>query len=119
MSYQQTVDDSRSGLERLMSHLPGYSGYKEKENRRAADKLLRDYLCSQLEAQQRRLAELQRRLIESGGLALMDDLERAEALGCLELDEEDLGLCSFVSPGKEDYAHHLRRNLFEIWKEES
>jgi Na+-transporting NADH:ubiquinone oxidoreductase subunit A len=50
---------------------------------------------------------------------LMDDLERAEALGCLELDEEDLGLCSFVSPGKEDYAPHLRRNLFEIWKEES
>jgi Na+-transporting NADH:ubiquinone oxidoreductase subunit A len=50
---------------------------------------------------------------------LKDDLERAEALGCLELDEEDLGLCSFVSPGKEDYAPHLRRNLFEIWKEES
>jgi Na+-transporting NADH:ubiquinone oxidoreductase subunit A len=50
---------------------------------------------------------------------LMDDLERAEALGCLELDEEDLALCSFVSPGKEDYAPHLRRNLFEIWKEES
>jgi Na+-transporting NADH:ubiquinone oxidoreductase subunit A len=50
---------------------------------------------------------------------LMDDIERAEALGCLELDEEDLGLCSFVSPGKEDYAPHLRRNLFEIWKEES
>jgi Na+-transporting NADH:ubiquinone oxidoreductase subunit A len=50
---------------------------------------------------------------------LADDLERAEALGCLELDEEDLALCSFVSPGKEDYAPHLRRSLFEIWKEES
>jgi Na+-transporting NADH:ubiquinone oxidoreductase subunit A len=48
---------------------------------------------------------------------LVDDLERAEALGCLELDEEDLGLCSFVSPGKEDYAPVLRRNLFEIWRE--
>jgi Na+-transporting NADH:ubiquinone oxidoreductase subunit A len=48
---------------------------------------------------------------------LKDDLERAEALGCLELDEEDLALCSFVSPGKEDYAPHLRRNLFEFWKE--
>jgi Na+-transporting NADH:ubiquinone oxidoreductase subunit A len=48
---------------------------------------------------------------------LMDDLERAEALGCLELDEEDLSLCSFVSPGKEDYGPALRRNLLEIWKE--
>ena len=28
---------------------------------------------------------------------LKDDLERAEALGCLELDEEDLALCTFVS----------------------
>jgi Na+-transporting NADH:ubiquinone oxidoreductase subunit A len=48
---------------------------------------------------------------------LMDDLERAEALGCLELDEEDLALCSFVSPGKEDFGPALRRNLLEIWKE--
>ncbi len=48
---------------------------------------------------------------------LMDDLERSEALGCLELDEEDLSLCAFVSPGKEDYGPALRRNLLEIWKE--
>jgi len=48
---------------------------------------------------------------------LVDDLERAEQLGCLELAEEDLGLCSFVSPGKEDYGKHLRRNLTTIWKE--
>ncbi|MCB9553169.1 MAG: Na(+)-translocating NADH-quinone reductase subunit A [Myxococcales bacterium] len=46
-----------------------------------------------------------------------DDIERAEALGCLELDEEDLALCSFVSPGKEDFGYALRRNLTEIWKE--
>ena len=48
---------------------------------------------------------------------LVDDLEQAEALGCLELDQEDLALCTFVSPGKEDYGPALRRNLTEIWKE--
>ena len=48
---------------------------------------------------------------------LKDDLERAEALGCLELDEEDLALCTFVSPGKEDYGPALRRVLTTIWKE--
>ena len=48
---------------------------------------------------------------------LMNDLERAEALGCLELDEEDLSLCAFVSPGKENYDAALRRNLLEVWKE--
>ena len=37
-----------------------------------------------------------------------DDVERAEALGCLELTEEDLALCTFVAPGKEDFgrAHY-------------
>ena len=48
---------------------------------------------------------------------VMGDLERAEQLGCLELTEEDLALCSFVSPGKEDYGVALRNVLTEIWKE--
>ena len=41
----------------------------------------------------------------------MDDVERAEELGCLELDEEDLALCTFVDPGKTDFGPHLRRVL--------
>lgn len=48
---------------------------------------------------------------------LVDDVEQAERLGALELAEEDLALCSFVSPGKEDYGVALRRNLTDIWKE--
>jgi Na+-transporting NADH:ubiquinone oxidoreductase subunit A len=48
---------------------------------------------------------------------VVDDLEKAEALGALELVEEDLSLCSFVSPGKEDFGVALRRNLTDIWKE--
>ncbi len=48
---------------------------------------------------------------------LMDDLERAEELGCLELDEEDLALCTFVCPGKTEYGPVLRRNLTTIEKE--
>ena len=48
---------------------------------------------------------------------LVSDLERAEQLGCLELHEEDLAICSFVSPGKEDYGKALRNVLTEIWRE--
>ncbi|MFC1526818.1 NADH:ubiquinone reductase (Na(+)-transporting) subunit A, partial [Candidatus Latescibacterota bacterium] len=43
--------------------------------------------------------------------------ESAQELGCLELDEEDLGLCSFACPGKTDYGPLLRRNLEIIEKE--
>ncbi len=77
MDYQHAIEDSKGGLEKLASKIPGYRGYKEKEDRRAADKLLREHLASQLKEQQRRLAELQRDLLDGGGLLLVDDLERA------------------------------------------
>jgi hypothetical protein len=77
MTFRQTVEDSRGGLEKLISKIPGYHGYKEKENRRAADKLLREQLAGQLDGQRRQLAELQRDLLEGGGLLFVDDLERA------------------------------------------
>jgi Na+-transporting NADH:ubiquinone oxidoreductase subunit A len=47
----------------------------------------------------------------------MQDVERAEELGCLELDEEDLALCTFVDPGKTDFAPYLRRVLDILEKE--
>lgn len=49
---------------------------------------------------------------------LTDDEERAEQLGCLELDEEDLALCTFVCPGKHEYGPHLRRILTAIGRED-
>ncbi|MEL6342866.1 MAG: Na(+)-translocating NADH-quinone reductase subunit A [Myxococcota bacterium] len=48
---------------------------------------------------------------------LTRDLERAEHLGALELDPEDLGLCTFVCPGKQDYGVELRETLDIILKE--
>ena len=45
---------------------------------------------------------------------IVGDVEQAQALGCLELDEEDLGLCTFVCPGKYEYASMLRRTLQRI-----
>ena len=45
---------------------------------------------------------------------LVEDTDRAQELGCLELDEEDLALCSFVCNGKYDYGAYLRMNLNEI-----
>ena len=48
---------------------------------------------------------------------LMRDVETAERLGCLELAEEDVALCSFVCPGKNDYGPCLRDVLTLIEKE--
>lgn len=48
---------------------------------------------------------------------VVKDSDAAQALGCLELDEEDLALCSFVCSGKFDYGPILRANLTQIEKE--
>ena len=45
------------------------------------------------------------------------DTDSAQALGCLELDEEDLALCTFVCPGKNEYGPMLRAALDKIEKE--
>ena len=42
------------------------------------------------------------------------DTDQAQLLGALELDEEDLGLCTFVCPGKYEYGPLLRKNLEQI-----
>ena len=48
---------------------------------------------------------------------IVRDTDQAQALGCLELDEEDLALCTFVCPGKTEYGPILRDNLSLIEKE--
>jgi len=48
---------------------------------------------------------------------IVGDLETAQNLGALELDEEDLALCSYVCPGKYEYGPILRDNLTRIEKE--
>jgi len=48
---------------------------------------------------------------------IVGDTDGAQTLGCLELDEEDLALCTYVCPGKYDYASILRDNLSKIEKE--
>jgi Na+-transporting NADH:ubiquinone oxidoreductase subunit A len=48
---------------------------------------------------------------------LTHDLERAEELGVMELDEEDVALCTFVCPGKHDYGRYLREVLTTLEKE--
>ncbi len=48
---------------------------------------------------------------------LAGDTDSAQALGCLELDEEDLALCTFVCPGKYEYGPVLREVLTKIEQE--
>jgi Na+-transporting NADH:ubiquinone oxidoreductase subunit A len=48
---------------------------------------------------------------------IVGDTEMAQKLGCLELDEDDVGLYTYVCVGKYEYGPILRDNLTTIEKE--
>ncbi len=73
----ERVSDSRSWLEKLVSKIPGYSGYKEKEMRRESDKLLRETIATQMNVQLQRLDSLQQQLITAGRFEYLDEMGSA------------------------------------------
>ena len=77
IDYRSTVEGAQSGFERLVGSIPGYKGYKERELRREADKLLRTHLAGRLDEQRGRLVGLMGELTEAGRLSEITDLEKA------------------------------------------
>ncbi len=73
----EKVQASQHKFENLVGKVPGYAGYKQKEQRREADKLLRLHVARQYEEQLRRLNEVQYALTGRGRLASIITLERA------------------------------------------
>ncbi|HSR34730.1 MAG TPA: hypothetical protein VLY63_29520, partial [Anaerolineae bacterium] len=74
---RDTVEASQGGFETLARKIPGYAGYKEKELRREADKLLRTEVAGKFDDQRKRMSELQQQLISQAQIEFLDDLERA------------------------------------------
>lgn len=71
-----TVSDARGSLEKLVGAIPGYRGYKEKEMRREADKLLRMHLSRRFEEQRTKLSNIENQLASEGKLEDLGMLER-------------------------------------------
>jgi len=70
------VSDARGALEKLIGQIPGYRGYKEKEMRREADKLLRTHLSQRFQEQRTKLSNVQAHLASEGKLEDLGLLER-------------------------------------------
>lgn len=77
MDFRELIEGAKGGLEKFAASLPGFKGYKEKEWRREADKLLRGKLADDIAVQLRRLNELQVQLVDAGLIEFTDDLGRA------------------------------------------
>ncbi len=78
MSLLDQIKGDMAGLEETMANvIPGYKGYKQKELRREADKLLRDTLADRMRTVKTQLNGLQKELISNGKFDLLDDVESA------------------------------------------
>ncbi len=62
-------------LEELADIIPGYKGYKEKEMRREADRLLRQTLVRRLEEQWQHLPDLEKKMLSRGKISYLDEVE--------------------------------------------
>ena len=64
-------------FKKILSKVPGFSGYMERQSRRDSDKLLRDTIFKRFRELEDRVSSLQRDLLSSGDIALLDDIERS------------------------------------------
>lgn len=73
----EKVSSQVDPFKKLASYIPGFSGYVERQNRRDADKLLRETVARRFEEQWSRASNLQADLVSNGMLQFVDDIERA------------------------------------------
>lgn len=59
----------RSSFEELMARVPGYRGYKDASDRRAADRMIREHVVGMLKEQMARLVDIEKNILTGGGLS--------------------------------------------------
>lgn len=72
--FEKVVGD-QDWFKKIVGKIPGFKGYIERGDRRMSDKILRENVANQFEAQYQRISGVQRDLISQGGLMYIDDLE--------------------------------------------
>jgi hypothetical protein len=73
----EKVKNQVDPFKKLLSYIPGFGGYVERQNRRDADKLLRETVARRFEEQWSRVSNMQAELVSSGMIKYVDDLEKA------------------------------------------
>lgn len=71
----QRVTSQQDAFTKLLSKLPGFKGYIARADRRAADKLLRETISEKFQAVWVRLSGIQRDLVVSGHIDVLDEIE--------------------------------------------
>ncbi len=70
-----TVTGGQDIFKKLLSHIPGFSGYIERTNRRAADKLLREQVALKYSELAARTSRMQKDIADAGQIDFLDDID--------------------------------------------
>jgi hypothetical protein len=70
-----TVKGGQDIFKKLLSYIPGFSGYIERTNRRAADKLLREQVALKYSELAARTSRMQKDIAEAGQIDMLDDID--------------------------------------------
>lgn len=73
----QNVTGQMDPFKKLASYIPGFSGYVERQNRRDADKLVRDTVARRFGELLTRTSNLQKDLVSAGKIKFVGDVEQA------------------------------------------
>jgi len=71
------VSGQMDPFKKLVSFIPGFRGYVERQNRRDADKLVRETVARRFEELWKRASNLQAELVAQRKIELVDDMEKA------------------------------------------
>jgi hypothetical protein len=73
----ETVKGQQDIFKKILSYVPGFNGYIERTNRRAADKLLRDQVALRYAELANRASRLQKDIADAGQIDFLDDIDNA------------------------------------------
>lgn len=107
--YEQIVSQ-RGSVQNLVNRIPGFRGYMNRADRRSADRMLRDFIAGEIAERVQRLTNIEKAMLDNGGLMLMaktksaktkiqtyQDRVKAAAPGyagffaAIKIEEEELG----------------------------
>ena len=71
------VTGEQDFFKKILSKIPGFSGYVDRQNRRSADKLLRDTIADHFESLWQRISTVQHDMISAGGIENVNEVEAA------------------------------------------
>lgn len=75
MDFRERIERDPNPLQKLVELIPGFSGYLEREQRRDADKLLREFLADEIDGASESLERVATRWSKAGEIDNLDDLE--------------------------------------------